>query len=131
MRVLVLVLVLAAGLIPSAALAKMPTGTPGEAPFYVGIWSPSAKSCKANPLEVEGALVRIEQSRIIWNETTCTFRLSASRSTGTGTTIPATCESEGRTSRETYKFDAVGGRMRMNGHVMARCKDSDWRTGYE
>lgn len=117
------VLVLVANLIPSAALAK--------APFYVGIWSPSAKSCKANPLEVEGALIRIKRSQIIWNETTCTFRLSAARPSGNGTAIPATCESEGRTSRETYRFDTVDGRMRMNGHVMARCKDSDWRTGYE
>ncbi|GJD64281.1 hypothetical protein [Methylobacterium frigidaeris] len=117
------VLVLAVGLIPSAAAAK--------APFYVGIWSPSAKSCKANPLEVEGAIFRIERSQIIWNETTCAFKLSAARPTGNGTAIPATCESEGRISKTTYMFDTVSGRMRMNGHVMVRCKDSDWRTGYE
>ncbi|WP_162596192.1 hypothetical protein [Methylobacterium sp. 17Sr1-1] len=122
------VLVLAASLIPSVAAAK---ASSFETPFYVGIWSPSAKACKADPLKVEGAIFRIERSQIIWNETTCTFKLSAARATAGGMRIPATCDSEGTTSRTTYAFDRVDGRMRMNGHVMARCKDSDWRTGYE
>ncbi|MEN3232710.1 hypothetical protein PUR29_03645 [Methylobacterium ajmalii] len=123
-----LILSLAASLISSAAIAQ---NSVDRKPYYVGIWSPSAKLCKADPLKIEGAIFRIERSQIIWNETTCKFKLSAARTNVNGTSIPAICEAEGETSRTTYVFDMIDGRMRMNGRVMVRCKDSDWRTGYE